>query len=110
MARIFFADEKVEKAYKKLKQSQDFKQLYKYITRALSDIQKNYACGIFVPKKLIPKVYIRKYEISNLYKYDLPAGWRLFYSVEKGDIEVIAIILEWMNHKDYEKRLGYRVR
>ncbi len=52
----------------------------------------------------------KKYRIRNLFKYDLPAGWRLLYSVKQEGIEVIAIILEWMRHKEYEKRFKYRVR
>lgn len=57
---------------------------------------------------MIPKKYIRKYEIDNLWKYDLPRAWRLLYSVAgEGEVKVIAIILEWMDHKKYERRLGY---
>jgi hypothetical protein len=48
-----------------------------------------------------------KYGIDNLWKYDLPGAWRLLYSVSGDKIEVMAIILEWLNHKKYEKRFGY---
>ncbi len=30
----------------------------------------------------------------------------MIYSVAKDEVIVIAIILEWMNHKNYERRLS----
>ena len=47
------------------------------------------------------------YEIDNLWKYDLPRGWRLMYSVARDEVIVISIILEWLPHKEYERRFGY---
>jgi hypothetical protein len=60
-----------------------------------------------IPKKLFPKSYIKKYGIDNLWKYDLPTGWRLLYSVKAEEIVVLAIILEWLPHKKYERRFNY---
>jgi len=37
----------------------------------------------------------------------IPNGWRLIYSVANGEIKILSIILEWMSHKDYERRFGY---
>jgi len=81
--------------------------LYKWISRAIDDLEENSFCGIQIPKKLIPKVYIERYDIDNLWKYDLPKGWRLIYSVANDEVCIISILLEWMNHKDYEKRFNY---
>jgi len=50
---------------------------------------------------------IKKYKISNLWKYDLTNGWRLIYTIESDEIRIISIILEWFDHKNYEKRFGY---
>jgi hypothetical protein len=107
MTELYFADKKVEEDYIRLKNSPEHKELYKHIKRALEDIKNDCECGIAIAKRLIPKIYIKKYGINNLFKYDLPAGWRLLYSLEEGKIEIMAIILEWMNHKNYEKRFGY---
>ena len=103
-----FADEKLKKAYDKLKDSKiEDKEIYKWVSRAIDDLEKNAFCGIQIPKKLIPKTYIKKYEIDNLWKYDLPKGWRLIYSVASDKILIISIIMEWMDHKKYEKRFKY---
>ena len=58
-------------------------------------------------RNLFPKSYLEKYKIDNLWKYDLPNAWRLIYSIKNGQITILSIILEWMNHKDYEKRFKY---
>ncbi len=107
-SEIKFGDEKVQKSFEKLKDSktEDHK-LYKWICRAFEDLEENAFCGVRIPKKLIPKIYIDKYGVDNLLKYDLPNAWRLIYSVANGEICVLSIILEWMDHKNYERRFNY---
>ncbi len=63
--------------------------------------------GIQIPKYKIPKIYFNKYNIDNCWKINLPDGWRLVYSVGRDDIIVLSIVLEWFNHKEYEKRFNY---
>ncbi|MBN2589597.1 MAG: hypothetical protein JXA96_07035 [Sedimentisphaerales bacterium] len=107
-SEIRFADTRIEKALQELKNSKtEDKKIYDWICRAFEDLEENAFCGIRIQKKLIPKVYIEKYGIDNLWKYDLPRGWRLIYSVTNGQVCVLSIILEWMNHKDYERRFNY---
>lgn len=107
-SQIKFAEEKLKRALKKLKTSKtEDKKLYDWINRALDDIEENAFCALQVPKRLIPKEYIKKYNIDNLWKYDLPKGWRLLYSVANNEVIVISIIIEWMKHKEYEKRFKY---
>ena len=81
--------------------------MHTLILRAFEDIENNAFCGIQIPKKLIPKEYIKKYNVRNLWKYNLPDAWRLIYSLEGKNLFVFSIILEWMNHKEYERRFGY---
>jgi Txe/YoeB family toxin of Txe-Axe toxin-antitoxin module len=105
---IKYADEKLKETLNKLKDSKtEDKKLYEWINRALDDLEENAFCGIQIQKRLIPKVYIEKYGINNLWKYDLPKGWRLIYSVANNEVCVLSIILEWMDHKDYERRFKY---
>lgn len=107
-SKIVFADEKVREALEKLKKGNfEDKKLHGFLARAFNDIQENAFCGINIPKKLIPKEYIQKYKIDNLWKYDLPDGWRLLYSVARSELIVISIIIEWYEHKKYERKFGY---
>ncbi|MBN1275202.1 hypothetical protein JXA12_02830 [Candidatus Woesearchaeota archaeon] len=107
-SKVTFGDIKLKEAYTKLKTSKTEDQmLYKWITRAIDDLKVNAFCGTQVPKRVIPKIYTEKYETDNLWKYDLPKGWRLIYTIANGEVLIISIILEWMTHKDYEKRFKY---
>ena len=58
-------------------------------------------------KRQIPRTYIRKYGIENLWKDNLPNAWRLVYSVAGSEVEIITILLEWFPHKEYERRFNY---
>ena len=100
---VQFTNEKVLKAYHELND----KDLKRFIDRAIEDIKENPFCGIQTPKRLIPKEHIVKFNVRNLWKYNLPDAWRLIYSIEGGEIVLITILLEWMDHKEYEKVFKY---
>ena len=107
-SEIRFADESIKEAFYKLEKGDSSeKELFKFIDQALENIEKNAFCGIQIPKKQIPKEYLIKYNSTNLWKYDLPNAWRLIYSIRGGKAIVISLILEWMNHKEYERRFNY---
>lgn len=107
-SEIRFADEKIQYNFEKLKTGRDDeKRLYKWLIRSFEDIEENAFCGIQIPKKLVPKEYTKRYNITNLWKYDLPQGWRLIYSVENNEIVILSIVLEWFDHKNYERKFKY---
>ena len=104
-SKVKFADDKVEKNFNELSENNEIK---KYIKRAIRDIEMNAFCAIPVPKKLIPEIYIKRFGIRNLWKYDLPDGWRLLYTVTTpSQVEIVSVILEWFDHPNYERRFGY---
>ena len=104
-SKVQFISEELEKDYESLPED-DF--LKKSIKRAINDLKQNAFCGLQIPKKLIPHEYIKKYYIKNLWKYDLPNGWRLMYTITfENEVELISAILEWFNHKRYERRFNY---
>jgi Txe/YoeB family toxin of Txe-Axe toxin-antitoxin module len=108
-SKIIFANKKIKNAFNKLKEKKsEEKKIYEFLVRAFEDIENNAFCGTQIPKKLIPKEYIKKYKIDNLWKYDLPNAWRLLYSVEKDSLIIISIILEWFPHKKYERKFNYK--
>jgi len=103
--KVVFVDEELENSFNELPDKDPIK---KSIVRAIKAIQENFSCGRNVKKELIPKKLINKYLLTNLWIYDLSNGWRLLYSVTSGgEIEIIAAVLVWMNHKDYERLFGF---
>lgn len=55
----------------------------------------------------MPEEYKKKYGVNNLWKYNLPKGRRLLYSLSRMGPLTTAIILDWMKHKKYERKFGY---
>ena len=104
-SKVVFISDELEKDFNSLKDTDPIK---KTIIRAIQDLKGNAFCGAQIPKRLIPKMYVQKYKINNLWKYDLLRGWRLLYTITaENEVELISAILEWFNHKEYERRFSY---
>ncbi|MBS3094237.1 hypothetical protein J4474_01090 [Candidatus Pacearchaeota archaeon] len=101
---VTFIDEKTENAFDSLSEEDWLK---KSIRKAIANLKENAFCGEKIRKELIPKEYIKKYNIDNLFWYPLPNGWRLVYSVLTNHVEILAVIIEYFDHKNYEKRFNY---
>ena len=105
---VTFGEKKIEDEFEKLKEGKfQNKQLHEFIERAIKDMKNNPACGIKIPKKLWSKSYIDNYNITNLWKYNLPNAWRLVYTIKEDEITILNVILEWFDHKGYERRFKY---
>ena len=100
-SKVIFADEELKEAFESLKSENE--RLYKEIGNALLAIQQNAFFGRNMKKELIPKELVQKYKIDNLWIYNLRKDWRLIYTLTGNRIEVLAIVLDWMDHKDYER-------
>ena len=104
-SKVVFISQELEDDFNSLKTDDPIK---KSMIRAIQDLKQNAFSGIQIPKRLFPKEYVQKYGITNLWKYDLPKGWRLLYTVTAdNEVDLISAILEWFDHKDYERRFKY---
>jgi Txe/YoeB family toxin of Txe-Axe toxin-antitoxin module len=105
---VVFCDKKLESEFERLNsgRSEDIS-LYSSISKAISELKKCPVSGIKIQNKLWPKSYIQKYNINNLWKYDLPNGWRLIYTIKTDEVMILNIVLEWFSHREYERRFGY---
>src|SRR3989344_3843535 len=63
-----------------------------------------------LPKQINPYEDKIKYEANNLVRVELPNFWRMLYTLTEGEsqIEIIAFVLNVLNHKDYNKKFGYK--
>ena len=105
---VKFADENVRHSFKKLKiWKGEEQEIFKLISNAIEKLKKDPFWGIRIPKRLIPKFYIQNYQVSNLRKINLTSSWRLTYTLVGDENTTTSIILEWLNHKGYERRFGY---
>lgn len=105
---IRFSDDSLRELFYRLEKGNASEvDLFNSINKAMDEIERDAFCGIQIPKRLIPKEYREKYYIANLWKYDLPKGWRLVYSIFNDEIVIISLVIEWFDHKDYERRFKY---
>jgi len=106
-SQIIFGDERLKKEFESLSSLREAK-LHDQIKKAFLNLQEDAFCGIQIPKRLIPREYLKRYgDITNLWKYNLPDAWRLIYTVKNNKVSVLSVILEWLDYKEYERRFGY---
>ncbi len=102
---VVFAEEELEKAYSQLAENSPLK---KSIKKTIGKIKTNIFLGENIPKGRIPKEFIQKYKIDNLWWCPLSDAWRPVYSiVTPSKIEILAVIIKYFSHKDYERSFGY---
>ncbi len=95
----------------KARTSKSSRMILDAINNKLELIKADSHYGNPVAKKLIPREYIMKHGISNLFRVELPLFWRMLYTLTKeDDIQVIAIVMDICCHQDYNRKFGYRNR
>jgi mRNA-degrading endonuclease RelE of RelBE toxin-antitoxin system len=111
--RVIFSPE-AEKVYKYLNEqaptSKIEKQILNAINKKIGFIKDNIHYGNPIAKKLIPQEYKVKYEVTNLFRVELPNFWRILYTLTEGDtrIEIIAFVIDVIDHNEYNKKFGYK--
>ena len=88
--------------------SSDHQTLLNSIKQKIELLRDNPEYGIHIPKDRIPKEYTRDYDVNNLWKVNLFGAWRMIYTIRGSEVEIISLILDIMNHGDYNKKFGYK--
>ncbi len=96
-----------KKAYEKYKSIKEEK-ILNSIKQKISNLKKDPQYGIHIEKKKIPKKYVKKYEINNLWKINLSLFWRLTYTIKADDTKIILFIIDIVDHKEYNKIFNYK--
>ncbi len=62
-------------------------------------------------KILFRKNIKQKYSATNLFRVELPAFWRMLYTLTNNEeVEIIAFVLDIINHPNYNDKFGYKGR
>lgn len=96
-----------EEIKKKIKSSEHIT-LLKSINRAKELLRENPFVGIQIRKRQIPHKYVSKYGATNLWKINLSNFWRMIYTTTGNQVEIVAFVLDIIDHKTYDKIFGYR--
>lgn len=101
-----------EETYNYLKQQAEKSKIERSIPNALhskSELIKSFPdYGDRIPNRLIPQEYRIKYRVTNLFRVELPNFWRMLYTVRGHEIEIIAFVIDIMDHRKYNKKFGYK--
>lgn len=104
-----------EEVYKDLNSKAENNKQSRMILKAVNNkidlIKSNVHYGDPIAKHLIPEEYKKKYSITNLFRVELPAFWRMIYTLtNNNEVEIIAFVLDIMPHPDYDNKFGYKGR
>jgi len=86
----------------------DHQTLLNSIKQKIEMLRDNPQYGIHIPRDRIPKNYIKNYDVNNLWKVNLSGAWRMIYTIRGNEVEIISLILDILNHRDYEKKFRYK--
>jgi len=104
---IQFIDEKKLSEYNSLIRGKfEERTLFALINRKLDTLERNVTSGKQISRSKIPRQY---QDFDNLWKINLNSRWRLLYSIVTDDQGQITVIIDWMDHKEYDKLFGYHV-
>ena len=80
------------------------------IKKKMELIKMNPHYGNPMAKKLIPKEYVLKYGVTNLFRVELSSFWRMLYTLTNDETEVVivAFVLDIIDHKEYDRKFGYK--
>jgi len=109
-SRVYFADDDVRAKWTLIQSStkSEDRHLHTLLNKVFDKIAENAFSGTQIPKRQIPKEYHHKYgPLYNLWKMNISRKWRLIYTVATDDEGTISVIIEWMDHTEYERRFGY---
>ena len=106
--RVFLKGQAKE-SYLELKKIDDkeAKSILNSVDRIKDILRENPQYGDPIRKKLIPKEFI-ELGIKNLYRVELSNFWRMLYTLEGNQIEILVFVLKITDHKDYDKLFGYK--
>jgi len=82
--------------------------LLRIIEKGIAKLIENREAGQKIQKKLWPMFYVQKYGISNLWRLRLDDSWRMVYTIIGEQVRIVTVILEVLDHKEYDKRFGYK--
>ena len=81
--------------------------IFRSIERVKIWLKENPFAGDQIRKGQIPKHYIQKYGVNNLWRIELSNYWRLIYTIKSDELEIIVFVLDISDHKKYDELFGY---
>ena len=68
--------------------------IFRSIDRVKGWLKENPFAGDQVKKSQIPDYYTQKYGVTNLWRIELSNYWRLIYTIQSNEVEIIDFVLD----------------
>ena len=113
--RVILSPE-AEEAYMQLNKAASDSKIERSILNAINKkkdlIKSNPHYGEPIAKDKIPLAYVQHYGVTNLFRVELSSFWRMLYTLTNDDseVEIIAFVLDIMDHHKYNKKFKYKGR
>ena len=88
--------------------NQEYISLFNSINKKIELLKNNPQYGVHIQKDRIPKKYVSEYDVNNLWKVDLIDAYRMIYTIKGTEVEIVTVIIDLSDHKEYEKTFGYK--
>ena len=85
-------------------------QLLKSIKQKEELLKTSYFKGTHIPRHLIPAKYVVNYGVTNLWKINLTGYWRMVYTIRTEPQKTRNIVLDIIDHAEYDRIFGYEKR
>ena len=96
----------VNETYSSLSEQDSFR---KAIDRGIEALKENMFTGEMIRKSQIPKHYVSKFGVNNLFRLKLDRERRCCYTIAADREGLEVVVLEvFPDHKSYDRRFGYR--
>ena len=102
--------------FRKANISKKERMILKAVDQKVEFIKMDSHYGNPIAKQLIPSEYIMKYDVKNLFRVELPCFWRMIYTLKESekeeeiDIIIVALVIDIIDYKTYNKKFGYKDR
>lgn len=85
---------------------------YKLLLKGIERLKWDYKSGAYISRRKHHRAfnyYRDRYglDLDNLWKLNVSSDWRMIYTVVGTEIEVIAFVLDIIDHKQYDRIFGY---
>jgi mRNA-degrading endonuclease RelE of RelBE toxin-antitoxin system len=82
--------------------------LLRAINQKIELLRNNPEHGTHIQRDRIPYEYLMSYNANSLWKINLSGAWRMIYTIRGNEIEILALIIDLLSHRTYEKKFGYK--
>lgn len=102
-------EKQVEKEQKEGIKNSDNQRLLKSINKAVERLKVDAQAGDHIPRKIAAQA-LKYYQVESLWRMELINYWRLIYTITADEIDIIAFVLDCIDHPTYNKIFGYKKR